>query len=149
MGTTKTTSTKLPRGSSLTQPPVRARKHIDTVNSLLAEEHYGKYLVVKNSPSDRFNHNRFYLHHEAMLEFLEASEVNPSLIEILRSNDIASTHLISLFPEWQDIIVTTLHALVDDGRSRNSVKCLLEGFSHLLKVSKKLNITLIACQTTR
>lgn len=142
MGKTKTISTKLPRGSFEPQSSKRARKHLDIVNPLLAEEHYGQYLIVKNDLSDRFKHSRQYLHHEALLEFLEASEVNPSLIENQRNNGIASIHLISLFREQQDMIVATLHALVDEGSSRSSVLYLLAGFSHLLIVLKKLNMPL-------
>lgn len=142
MGKTKTTSTKLPRGSLEPQFPNRRRKHFDTVNPLLAEEHYGKYLVVTNDLSRKVEHNRQYLHHEAMLEFLVASEVNPTLIEIKRRNDIGSSNLISLFPEQQDLIFATLYALIDEGSSRSSVQSLIEGFRHLLMVFKKLNITL-------
>lgn len=142
MGKTKTTSIKLPRGSSGPQSPNRIRKHFDTVNPLLAEEHYGKYLLVTNDLSRKVEHNRQYLHHEAMLEFLVASEVNPSLVEIQRRNNIGSSNLISLFPEQQDLIVATLYALIDEGSSRSSVQSLLEGFRHLLMVFKKLNTTL-------
>jgi len=144
VGKTKTTTTKLPRGSLEPQSPLRERKHLDTVNPLLAEEHYGKYLVVKNNYSDTFNHNRQYIHHEAMIEFLEASEINPSLIENQRNKAISHIHLISLFPEQQNMIVATLHDLVEEGTSRISVGRLLKGLSLILKVFKKFDISLLS-----
>ncbi|MDD2265468.1 hypothetical protein [Sulfuricurvum sp.] len=142
MGKTKTVTTKLPRGSLEPLSPNRARKHFDTVNPILAEEHYGKYLVVKNNRSDRMRHNRQYIHHQAMIEFLKASKENITIIENQKKFGMASTHLMSLFPKQQDMIVSTLYTLVDEGRSRSSIRSLLEGFSHLLMVHKKLNISL-------
>ncbi|OHD86035.1 MAG: hypothetical protein A3I60_01000 [Sulfuricurvum sp. RIFCSPLOWO2_02_FULL_43_45] len=142
MGKTKTTSIKLPRGSSELQTPIRTRKHFDTVNPLLAEEHYEKYLIVKNDHSGKEKHNRYYLCHEAIVEFYETSEVIPLVVENLKKNGIASTHLISLFPEQKNMIMTTLFALIGEGSSRSFVTKLITGFSHLLMILKKLKIPL-------
>lgn len=142
MGKTKTTSILLPRGTSVPQSHDKERKHFDTINPLLSEEHYGKYLIVKNDRSGKEYHNRFYLCHEAMFEFLEASGVSAAIIKGLKSKDRSSTHLISLFPEHQNMIVTTLFDLANEGSPRSSVRKLLEGFSHLLMVFKKLKISI-------
>lgn len=142
MGKTKTATTKLPRGSLKPQSSNRARQHFDTVNPLLAEDHYGKYLIVKNDHSGKEKHNRFYLCHAAIVEFFEASKAMSLVVKNLKDNGISSTHLISLFPEQKDMIITTLYAFIDKGSPRSLVVKLLMGFSHLLMVLKKFKITL-------
>lgn len=141
MGKTKTTSSQFPRGYSKSRYQGIERKHFDSVESLFAEEHYGKYLVVKNNKSSRTNHNRLYLCFEDHIKFIEP-KIHPGVLVVTKNLGIADTQLLSRFPEQYDFIWNELTTLIDDSMSRRIVDRLLKGFGHLLDVLNHLEITL-------
>lgn len=142
MGKTKTTSSKLPRGYPKSQAVIRDRKHFDSVDSTFSEEHYGKYLVVKNTASNQQDHNRYYLNFETHLEFQEFNMSRKGPLVFLKNNGITDTQLLSRFPEQHDFIWSELTLLIEEFTSRRKVEVLLRGFGHLLSVFNKYKIAL-------
>lgn len=145
MGKAKTTSTQLPRGFIKPQLQRGERKHFDYVEALFAEEHYGKYLVVKNTASNSQNHNRLYLCFDAHLEFIKP-KIRHGMFEITKKSGIADIQLISRFPKLHYFIWQELSILIENSASRNNVERLLKGFGHLLSVFNRLEINISTLQ---
>lgn len=136
---TKTTSRQLPRGLLNSQKQLQQENHLDTVNSLLAEEHYGKYLVVKNGNGVNMFHDRQYICYQSMVEFLTVNGLNNGMLNAAKKRGMTDIHLISRFPRHSKFIRETIFSLIESYEQRTRVGKILRGFGHFLSVLVDIN----------
>ena len=139
MAKTKTTSQQLPRGLAKSQKQIQQQNHFDTVNPLLAEEHYCKYLIVKNVNSVNMFHNRQYICYESMIEFLTVNGLNNGMLNAGKKRGMTDIHLISRFPMHSQFVKETIFALVEPYKQRTNVGNILRGFGHFLSVLENID----------
>ncbi|MCD6258716.1 MAG: hypothetical protein J7J31_03825 [Helicobacteraceae bacterium] len=138
MARTKTTSIQLPRGAKKSNEMSKLSNHFDNVNSLLANEHYGKYLIVQNSKSDPRSHNRQYFCFDSMIEFISVAG-NNGLINSQKERGITNVHLLSRFPQHSKFIRDSIFTFIEPFTPRADTGNLLKGFGHFLMVLNNIN----------
>lgn len=139
MARTKITSTQLPRGTRKNLETSKLSKHLDSVNDLLADEHFGKYLIVKNSSTEKTKHNRQYMCLDAILEFMSLDSKNLGPLQGQKKRGISDIHLLSRFPQHYNFIQNTVFTLIKPYTHRATAGSLMKGFGHFLEVLKYID----------
>ena len=141
MGKTKTTSKQMPKGSSELKVDTNSRPNFDYADPNFAEEHYGKYIIVKNSNCDHSPpHNRFYLCHTSLLEYMQTYSQKAG-IEAVKRKGVGLSNLISLFPDKKEFITELLTVLLGSDRpNRERTLKMARGIGFFLTVIKVNNI---------
>jgi len=137
-----------PPGS--TKATNQKRPHFDTVNKLYAEEHHGKYLIVRNSKSDScsYSHNRLYLCKQSAMEFIVSSMNADQSCRItgieaaLETKGLAKSDLLSLYPEHGAYVRDFLFQLVDRILPRSSGNQVVIGFGIMIDILLSADIDL-------
>ena len=125
--------------TSYERKKIKERPHFDFNCEIFAEEHYGLYLIVKNSnqADKKRKHNRFYLDSKKELEFLlKTGYGQRGLTE--KNYKLNDRHLFSIFPEHK-ILIQTLISKIKSNEKRNTVRDILYGINTMISLLKLSN----------
>lgn len=118
---------------------IKEHPHFDFDCDVFAKDHYGVYLIVKNSSkADRSRqHNRFYLDSEKELEFLLKTGYGQRGLttENYKSSD---RHLFSIHSTHKTLI-QTLISKVKRHEKRNTVRDLIYGINTMISLFEESN----------
>lgn len=135
----KTTSNELPRGYKQFLNDEPKKPHFDDVYSLLAQKHYGKYLIIINKLSNTQPHSRLYLCHDSMLELMKSYA---SSTMVSQQKDVPSFCLFTLFPKKIDLTWVILSKIFDNKIDRYKGNNLCGALGKLYEIYEKENIPL-------
>lgn len=134
---TKTSSTKMPRGSAEFLSIEKVRPHLDTVYPHFAEKHYRKYLIVTNDKYNKQPHSRLYLCYQSQIELMQ-TYADDALIKM--QSNVAQHNMFTRFPDRKDLTWSILIAIIDQGTSRQSALSLIKALGLLYKIFDEENI---------
>jgi len=132
----------MPRGLKEKQLDSKTRMHFDYLNPVFAEEHYGKYFIVKNGNGDDLSpHNRFYLCNKSRLEFMK-TYCQEAVMVSHSKQQVALTELITLYPEQEIFVKRILNLFLGDKPSRKYAIKVATGFGLMLEIFNNRGIEL-------
>jgi len=137
---------KMPRGHRKSSSVI-TKRHFDYNNSIYAEEHYGKYLIVKNTNVDEAKHNRIYISRAEQIEFIKHSNnVYPEDIKKgadKRYKKPTQFHLLDRFPKYQ-VFIWSLLVNLDTQSTRPYTTSIIKGLGSILDIliNANKNLTL-------
>lgn len=125
---------KMPRGHKESSSHI-AKRHFDYNNSIYAEEHYGKYLIVKNTRIDTNKHNRIYMSRVDQIAFIK----HPDNIYKEDTRQAAEKkfknptkfHVLDTFPKYEKFIWNLLSKL-DNKSTRPYTTSIVKGLGSIL-----------------
>jgi hypothetical protein len=135
MRKTRTNSSKQPRGITKPQSPERQKQHLDTMIPLLAHEHYGRYLIVQNTKSDTYNHNRLYLCHKSQVEFLKEQRIKNS--HIIEQRGSSPIHILTRFETEFPWLQREIFELFNETYSRGFAHPKIAGLAFFLDILRQ------------
>ncbi|MFW2441228.1 hypothetical protein ACN4FT_00375 [Aliarcobacter butzleri] len=122
--------------------------HFDFKCSVLAEEHYGFYLIVKNTLKEENSkkHNRLYLDAELEKEFLLTTGFNAK-IHLSKNYRVTNFHLFTIHEEYK-LFIKELISKIKINNSRSNIKSLLYGINFILNFfnMSKINVPISASE---
>jgi len=127
---------KIPRGHRKSSLEA-TKKHFDYDNSIYAEEHYGKYLIVKNTNVNTTKHNRIYISRIEQIEFIKHPDnVYQKDIRQGAENKYKKPtkfHLLDTFPDHRKFIWNLLSKL-DNTSTRPYATSIIKGLRSILNI---------------
>lgn len=118
---------------------IKERPHFDFNCEIFNEEHYGSYLIVKNSSQadGSRKHNRFYLDSKKELEFLLITGYGQKGLTA-ENHKLNNRHLFTIFPTHK-ILIQTLISKIKANEKRNTVRDILCGINTMISLFKSSN----------
>lgn len=124
----------LPNGFANLRGENKVQTHFDYADQLLAKEHYGKYLVVKNAKSDFTIGNRLYLCRDSLKEYLSFIGDKTRLVKI--KDQPSHTQILTSHKEYKNLIIDVLWKVLKADKSRKVAIALVTGFNLVLEMLK-------------
>ncbi|MFT7879064.1 MAG: hypothetical protein ABXS91_01610 [Sulfurimonas sp.] len=129
-------SIKKPRGNKKSSSAT-VKKHFDYNNSIYAEKHYGKYLIVKNTKVDTNKHNRIYISRVEQIEFIKHPD-NVYQKDTRQASESkfkkpTQFHLLDSFPEYKQLIWELLSTL-NEKSTRPYTTSIIKGLGSILNI---------------
>ncbi len=121
---------------------IKERPHFDFDCDVFAEEHYGTYLIVKNSSKQDKSrkHNRLYLDTKKELEFLLKTGYGSQ--GLTRENHRSGrAHLFSIYPTHKTLIYTLI-SKVKRNEKRSKVSYILCGINTMIRLFEESKISI-------
>ena len=134
------TSATMPKGYTKSSSPIQHRLHFDTVNPILAEEHYGKYLIGKHTKKTieaKVDH-RIYLCYDSKIEQLRTERKSEALMKV---HGISSIYLLTHFPQHEQWLKKELPPMTQD-LSIEKINIVLRSIHFILSILEEHHITL-------
>lgn len=129
-------SIKKPRGHRISSS-ANTKRHFDYNNCIYAKDHYGKYLIVKNTKVDTSKHNRIYISRVEQIEFIKhADNVYPEEIRQgadKRFKNPTQFHILDRFPKYQELIWNLLFKL-EEKSTRPYTTSIIKGLGSILDI---------------
>lgn len=131
--------------SNIPQKEKIYKKHFDTVDSTYAKEHYGTYLIYRQTAETTKIHSRIYMSSANNIEFIKALQ-EAGHKKIHSSNQVYKKNVLDLFPQYSNFIIDSLLQIVPENSNESTIREYLHACGLFLKAMQKNNIPLNTLQ---